>query len=114
LANPKSRYNTLYQVILEDNADAEDLEALTNGVRIEGQLHKVKSAAYILGGTKKEIGIDAVNIGPGLLKKMIQKRDLKVAAMDRVLLAGLTKKDLPRGRWRMLTPKEVQFLNMIS
>ena len=114
LANPKSRYNTLYQVILEDNADAEDLEALTNGVRIEGQLHKVKSAAYILGRTKKEIGIDAVNIGPGLLKKMIQKRDLKVAAMDRVLLAGLTKKDLPRGRWRMLTPKEVQFLNMIS
>ncbi|MBT3444832.1 MAG: rRNA pseudouridine synthase, partial [Flavobacteriaceae bacterium] len=47
-------------------------------------------------------------------KKILEKRDLKAVSMDRVLLAGLTKKDLPRGRWRPLSQKEIQFLNMIS
>jgi 23S rRNA pseudouridine2605 synthase len=78
------------------------------------KVHKVKSAAYIQGGTKKEIGIEASNLSPGLLKKILEKRDLKAVSMDRVLLAGLTKKDLPRGRWRPLSQKEIQFLNMIS
>jgi 23S rRNA pseudouridine2605 synthase len=77
-------------------------------------VYKVKSAAYIQGATKKEIGIEASNLSPGLLKKILEQRSLKAMSMDRVLLAGLTKKDLPRGRWRVLTDKEIQFLNMIS
>ena len=114
MADPKSRYPTLYQVVLEKNAEKEDLEALTKGIRIMDKVHKVKSAAYIQGGTKKEIGIEASNLSPGLLKKILEKRTLKVISMDRVLLGSLTKKDLPRGRWRPLTPQEIQFLNMIS
>lgn len=114
LANPMSRFPTLYQVILEQNAKIADLDALNKGIRIRDKVHKVKSAAYIRGGTKKEIGIEASNLSPGLLKKILQQRNLNVLSMDRVLLAGLTKKDLPRGRWRTLTEKEIQFLNMIS
>jgi 23S rRNA pseudouridine2605 synthase len=114
LADPKSRFPTLYQVILDQNVQAADLEALTKGIRIRDKVYKVKSAAYIQGATKKEIGIEASNLSPGLLKKILEKRSLKAMSMDRVLLAGLTKKDLPRGRWRVLTDKEIQFLNMIS
>ena len=114
LADHKSRFPTLYQVILEQNAETTDLDALTKGIRIRDKVHKVKSAAYIQGGTKKEIGIEASNLSPGLLKKILEQRSLKAVSMDRVLLAGLTKKDLPRGRWRSLTEKEIQFLNMIS
>ena len=114
LANPRSRYTILYQVILEKNAETSDFDALTKGIRIMDKVHKVKSAAYIQGGTKKEIGIEGSNLSPGLLKKMLEIRDLKTVSMDRVLLGSLTKKDLPRGRWRPLTPKELQFLNMIS
>jgi 23S rRNA pseudouridine2605 synthase len=114
MADPKSRFPTLYQVILEKNAEIADLDALTKGIRIMDKVHKVKSAAYIQGGTKKEIGIEASNLSPGLLKKILEKRDLTAVSMDRVLLAGLTKKDLPRGRWRPLSQKEIQFLNMIS
>lgn len=114
LADPKSRFPSIYQVILEQNVQTEDLDALTKGIRIRDKVYKVKSAAYILGGTKKEIGIEASNLSPGLLKKILEQRSLKTQSMDRVLLAGLTKKDLPRGRWRSLTDKEIQFLNMIS
>ncbi len=114
LVDPRSSFPTLYQVILEQNAETADLDALTKGTRIRDKVYKVKSAAYIQGGTKKEIGIEASNFSPGLLKKILEQRSLKVASMDRVLLAGLTKKDLTRGRWRSLTEKEIQFLNMIS
>jgi 23S rRNA pseudouridine2605 synthase len=114
LGDPKSQFTTLYQVVLEKNARPEDLIAFTEGIRLQERVYKVKTAAYVQGGTKKEIGIEASNCSPGLLKKIIEKRALKVVTMDRVVLAGLTKKDLPRGRWRPLTDKEIQFLSMIS
>ncbi len=114
LSNPTSQYTILYQVILEKNAETADFEALTKGIRILDKVYKVKSVAYIQGGTKKEIGIEGSNLSPGLLKKMLEIRYLKTVSMDRVLLGSLTKKDLPRGRWRPLTSKELQFLNMIS
>ena len=113
MADPKSRFPSLYQVILEQNVQTTDLDALTKGIRIRDKVYKLKSAAYIQGGSKKEIGIEAANLSPGLLKKILQQRSLKTVSMDRVLLAGLTKKDLPRGRWRSLTDKEIQFLRMI-
>ncbi len=113
MADPKSRFPNVYKVILDKNAETEDLDALIKGIRIMDKVHKVKSAAYIQGGTKNEIGIEAFNLSPGLLKKILEKRELKAVSMDRVLLASLTKKDLPRGRWRSLTDKEIQFLNMI-
>lgn len=114
LSDPKSQFTTLYQVVLEKNASPEDLLAFTEGIRLQDRVFKVKTAAYVQGGTKKEIGIEASNWSPGLLKKIIEKRALKVVTMDRVVLAGLTKKDLPRGRWRTLTEKEIQFISMIS
>jgi len=114
LANPKSQFTTLYKVILEKNAETADLNALTKGIRILDKVYKLKSAAYIQGGSKKEIGIEGFNLSPRLLKKLLEKRDLKTVSMDRVLLASLTKKDLPRGRWRPLTTKEIRFLKMIS
>jgi len=114
MANPQTRFPTLYQVVLEQNAQTEDLEALTRGIRIMDKVHRVKSAVFVQGASPKEIGIEADNLSPGLLKKIIEKRKLKVVSMDRVLWAGLTKKDLPRGRWRPLTERELRLLAMIS
>ena len=114
MVDPKSNYPSLYHVKIDQNVQTADLDALVNGIRIQDKVCKVKSVAYIHGGSKKEIGIEGSNLSPGLLKKILEKRSLKALLMDRVLLAGLTKKDLPRGRWRLLTVKEVQFLKMIS
>ena len=113
MADSRSRYSSLYQVILEQNVKTTDLNALIKGVRIQDMVYKVKSAAYIQGGSKKEIGIQASNLSPGLLQKILEQRSMNVLSMDRVLLAGLTKKDLPRGRWRSLTKLEIKFLKMI-
>ena len=109
----RSRYSSLYHVILEQDVKTKDLNALIKGVRIQDMVYKVKSAAFIQGGSKKEIGIEASNLSPGLLLKKFEQRSMNVLSMDRVLLAGLTKKDLPRGRWRSLTELEIKFLKMI-
>jgi 23S rRNA pseudouridine2605 synthase len=113
MADSRSRYSSLYQVILEQNVKTIDLDALIKGVRIQDMVYKVKSAAHIKGGSKKEIGIQASNLSPSLLQKILEQRSMNVLSMDRVLLAGLTKKDLPRGRWRSLTKLEIKFLKMI-
>ncbi|MEC7124901.1 MAG: hypothetical protein VXW16_03420, partial [Bacteroidota bacterium] len=114
MADSRSRYSSLYHVILEQDVKTKDLNALIKGIRIQDMVYKVKSAAYIQGGSKKEIGIEASNLSPGLLQKIFEQRSMNVLSMDRVLLAGLTKKDLPRGRWRSLTELEIKFLKMIS
>ena len=114
MADSRSRYSSLYHVILEQDVKTKDLNALIKGVRIQDMVYKVKSAAYIQGGSKKEIGIEASNLSPGLLQKILEQRSMNVLSMDRVLLAGLTKKNLPRGRWRSLTELEIKFLKMIS
>ena len=114
LTNPNSPFHTLFHVILEKNLKIADLEALKKGIRIHEKVHKFKSIAFIQGGTKKEVGIEANNLSPGLLKKILSQRFLKAVSMDRVVLGGLTKKNLPRGKWRLLTDKEIHFLKMIS
>ena len=114
MVHTRSRFSSIYQVILEQNAKITDLNALIKGVRIQDMVYKVKSAVYIQGGSKKEIGIEASNLSPSLLQKILEQRSMNVMSMDRVMLAGLTKKDLPRGRWRSLTELEIKFLKMIS
>ena len=81
----KFRYNIIYQVILEQNTKTADLDALTKGVRIRDKFYKIKSVAYIKGRTKNEIGIEASNISPGILKKILEQRSLKLLTMDRTI-----------------------------
>jgi 23S rRNA pseudouridine2605 synthase len=47
------------------------------------------------------------------VRRMFEHLGYEVIKLDRVMFAGLTKKNLPKGRWRMLTEKEVAFLKMI-
>ena len=112
MADSRSRYSSLYHVILEQDVKTKDLNALIKGVRIQDMVYKVKSAAYIQGGAKRNWN-RSLKPFPGFTPKILEQRSMNVLSMDRVLLAGLTKKDLPRGRWRSLTELEIKFLKMI-
>jgi 23S rRNA pseudouridine2605 synthase len=48
-----------------------------------------------------------------MLKEVFKKLGYKIIFSDRVVFAHLTKKDLPRGNWRYLNSKEINFLKMI-
>ena len=113
LNNAQKKTAMVYQVVLDKSISAAKIEMLKSGIGLRGFVYQVKDVEYKKGGTKREIGIEAYNLTPGTLAKMLEKLEFEVLQMDRMLFAGLTKKDLPRGNWRKLTLKEVNFLQML-
>ena len=61
---------------------------------------------------KKELGIELHSGRNRIIRRIFESLDYKVVKLDRVSFAGLTKKDIPRGKWRFLTENEVNFLIM--
>ena len=109
LSQVQSKVKMIYKVTLENKISLTDFEKLTRGVLLQKRTYSIKKIDYVIGGTKKEIGVEVDNLSPGLLSRLFEKINHKVLVMDRVMYAGLTKKDLPRGRWRRLTEKEIRY-----
>ena len=103
----------LYQVVLDKNLAANDLSQLQQPQQMYDQSIQLDKVAFVQGGTKRELGIEATNISPSALIKVFRQLGYTVQQLDRVVWAGLTKKDLPRGRWRHLTSQEVNRLQML-
>jgi 23S rRNA pseudouridine2605 synthase len=69
--------------------------------------------SYVQNASKKEIGLE-INRGKNKsIVEMFLKMDYKVLKLDRVYYGGLTKKDIPRGRFRFLNEQEISLLKMI-
>lgn len=103
----------LYQVVLDRVISHKDLLKLKAPQEVFGQAVALEKIAYVQGGTKRELGIEGIGIHPSALVKIFSQHNYKVQQLDRVLWAGLTKKDLPRGRWRHLNEQEVNRLRML-
>lgn len=63
--------------------------------------------AYVTGGSKREVGIQIHSGKNRIVRRIFEHLGYDVVKLDRTIYAGLTKKDLPRGRWRYLDEKEV-------
>ncbi|MBS1652871.1 MAG: rRNA pseudouridine synthase [Bacteroidetes bacterium] len=111
LTHPKFNVGKVYQVTLNRGLKQEDFDAINNGIELEDGLIKADEIAYV-GEGKKEIGIEIHSGKNRIVRRMFEHLGYEVIKLDRVLFAGLTKKDLPRGRWRFLTDKEIAFLKM--
>ena len=61
---------------------------------------------------RKHIGLEIHSGQNRVVRRIFEKVGYKVVNLDRVSFAGLTKKNVGRGKWRFLTPKEVAFLQM--
>ena len=113
LMHPKFGIKKVYQVTLDKNLKAEDYEKLTEGFDLEDGFIKPDELSYI-NGNKKELGIEVHSGRNRIVRRIFEHLDYEVIKLDRVVFAGLTKKDLPRAKWRFLTDKEVGFLKMIG
>jgi 23S rRNA pseudouridine2605 synthase len=111
LSQAQSKVKMIYKVTLEKKISVADFEKLRKGVLLQNKAYSIKKIDYVNGGTKKEIGVEVDNLSPSILVKIFEKINHKVFSMDRVMYASLTKKDLPRGRWRKLSEKEIQLLH---
>ena len=97
----------IYHVILEKPLKNEDLVSIAKGVIIEDKKIAVKSINFVEGKKQNEIGIELKTINTSVVKKIFELKGYQVTTVDRVTFAGITKKDLPRGKWRSLTENEI-------
>lgn len=110
LSHPKYMNKKVYQVKLDKGLTGEDFEKITQGLELEDGKAIVDSLAYTNPEDLKEIGIE-IHIGKNrIVRRIFEHLGYEVKHLDRVMYAGLTKKNLPRGKWRALTDKELVFL----
>lgn len=113
LTHPSHGVKKIYHVTLDRKVSLEDFEKLIEGLRFEEGLAKVDKISYIEGRPKNEIGVE-IHIGWNrIIRRMFGKLGYEVEKLDRVMFAGLTKKNLKRGYWRILTELEVNTLKML-
>ncbi|NCC73633.1 MAG: rRNA pseudouridine synthase [Sphingobacteriia bacterium] len=114
LTHPRSRVNKTYHVYLNKAVTKNDMKQLEEGIELEDGQAKVDAIAYVgTGADKKDVGVELHSGKNRIVRRLFETLGYEVIKLDRVVFAGLTKKDLPRGRYRMLDPKEVAFLKML-
>ena len=107
LSHPRSNISKLYHVELSKSVSQGDLNKIGFGVELEDGLIKPDSVSYVAGGSKREIGIQIHSGKNRIVRRIFESLGYEVVKLDRVVYANLTKKDLPRGRWRFLDEKEI-------
>ncbi len=113
MRQPGTKIRQLYHVTLHQKARQEHLDAMVEGVKIEGQHFQVEAAHFIDPEKRpKEIGIEIHSNRPKALTRLLNHLGYDVDRLDRTILGPLTKKDLPRGNWRMLNREELSLLKM--
>jgi len=107
LSHPRNNIVKLYQVELNKSLTQGDLNKIGFGVELEDGFIKPDSVSYVSGGSKREIGIQIHSGKNRIVRRIFEHLGYEVVKLDRAVYANLTKKDLPRGRWRFLEEKEV-------
>lgn len=113
LTHPKHNVRKLYHTSLDRKLELKDLEKLRGEVIIEGKKVFIDAVSYVEGEKKTEVGIEIHSGRNRIVRKIFEHVGYKVVKLDRVIFAGLTKKNLPRGRWRELSKQEVINLQML-
>jgi 23S rRNA pseudouridine2605 synthase len=106
LTHPSSKVKKLYQADLDKPLHSEDFEKILNGLELEDGKVFVDALAYV-SHDKSSIGIEIHEGRNRIVRRIFEHLGYDVVKLDRVMYAGLTKKDLPRGKWKFLSEKEV-------
>ena len=108
------KINKIIEVELDKNISKIHLDIIKSGKVFDKiKNFNVDEINHIKDEPKRKVGIKIRNENYKLLKDVFNKLGYQIRYSDRVVFAHLTKKDLPRGRWRYLNSKEINFLKMI-
>jgi 23S rRNA pseudouridine2605 synthase len=110
LTHPKYKRRKIYHVFLDKVVTKNDLFKLTEGIELDGELITADAVSYAEPDDKTQIGIELHSGQNRVIRRMFETLGYKVKKLDRVYFAGLTKKNVPRGKWRYLNDKEISML----
>ena len=114
LTHPKYVKKKIYHVWTDKDIAEEDMQRIADGIELEdGPIH-ADAISYATETDRNQAGIEIHSGRNRIVRRIFESLGYHVTKLDRVYFAGLTKKNLPRGRWRYLTQEEVNFLKMGS
>ncbi|MDR2496643.1 MAG: RNA-binding S4 domain-containing protein [Tannerellaceae bacterium] len=112
LTHPAYKKKKIYHVWLDKNVAIEDMEKIANGIDLEdGEIH-ADAISYANEEDKSQVGIEIHSGRNRIVRRIFESLGYHVIKLDRVYFAGLTKKNLARGKWRYLNEREVNALRM--
>ncbi|MDF2437323.1 MAG: hypothetical protein K0Q95_1699 [Bacteroidota bacterium] len=115
LTHPRYGVRKVYHVELDKPLKRADMDKITEGIELEDGPIKVDEISYVGDGKDKaSVGVEIHSGKNRIVRRIFEHFGYNVRKLDRVIFGPLSKKDMPRGRWRMLTEAEVGMLKMIS
>ena len=114
LTHPKFVKKKIYHVWTDKDIAEDDMQRIADGIELEdGPIH-ADAISYATETDRNQAGIEIHSGRNRIVRRIFESLGYHVTKLDRVYFAGLTKKNLPRGRWRYLTQEEVNYLKMGS
>ena len=111
LTHPSTEVKKVYHVMLDKKLRTEDFNKIAEGgVVLEDGIAEIDEIAYPNPKNKAEVGIEIHTGKNRFIRRLFEALGYEVEKLDRVYFAGLTKKDVPRGRWKFLSEEEVRLL----
>lgn len=110
LSHPKNQIKKIYEVKLDKDLTKNDFEKILNGISLEDGFIAPDALAFADSKDKSIIGIEIHSGRNRIVRRIFEKLGYDVIGLDRVMYAGLTKKNVQRGKWRLLAEKEVRIL----
>lgn len=112
LTHPKYDKKKIYHVVLDRDIEKEDFEKILAGLDL-GDFHiKADALEFVKDDNMRELGIEIHSGQNRVVRRIFDSLGYKILRLDRVYFAGLTKKNLPRGKYRFLSEREVNMLKM--
>ena len=110
LTHPSNEIRKVYAVTLDKPLDKKDFEQILKGVVLEDGPASVDKLAFADIKDKTQLGVELHSGRNRIVRRIFEHLGYDVKQLDRVMFAGLTKKNVERGKWRYLNEKEVREL----
>jgi 23S rRNA pseudouridine2605 synthase len=110
LSHPKFKVAKTYQVTTHRVVEPESLDRLLKGIKLDDGFMKVDQAIYASKNSKDVVLVTIHSGKKHVIKRLFGALKYFVEKLDRINFAGLTKKGLPLGHYRALTPQEIKML----
>lgn len=114
LSHPKNEMKKIYHAGLDKPLTKQHFEKIMGGIELEDGMAKVDEMAYADPKDKTQIGLEIHSGKNRIVRRIFAALGYDVKTLDRVMYAGLTKKNVQRGNWRFLTEKEIRALKYLK
>lgn len=114
LTHPRNEIKKVYAVTLNQPLSKQHFDEILKGVPLEDGIAHVDALAYTDQKDHTQIGIEIHSGRNRIVRRIFEHYGYDVKNLDRVMFAGLTKKNVDRGKWRYLSEKEVRDLKFFK